>query len=121
MIFQLKALDIICDITLRVYYCEIIFINEVEFQIFAFWIISLESMHHILIFKLGVRSIFIDNCKQRSFVTEQSDNIIICWRADVLNLLLEAVFSQNDHLVLENISIVLFQKFLISKINAKLL
>jgi len=99
---------------------KIILIDKIEFQEAIFWKISLKPMHHILVFELSIRSIVIDNGKQRPFVTKNRNHIIVGRRINILNLLFKSVFSQNDHFILKDVSVVLFEQLLVGEVYAEL-
>lgn len=68
-----------------------------------------------------IRRVIVDDRKKGEFPWEKSDDIIICWRIDILYFLLKTIFSKDNHLVFKDISVVLFQQLFVGKIDAKLL
>ena len=66
-------------------------------------------MHHVLILELRIGSVVVDNRKKRSFVAEETDDVVVCRRSNTFDLSLQSVFFQDHHLVLKNVSIVLLE------------
>lgn len=99
---------------------EVRLIEEIELNESWLRVISLEAVHHVLIFELCVWGVVVYDREKGVFIAEQAYDVIIGWWSDALNFLLKAVFFEDDHFVLEDITIILFQKLFIGEVDAKL-
>jgi len=100
---------------------EAIFVKEVEPEVSVFSEVSLEAVHHILILELLIRGVVVDDGKEGHFIAEEADDEIVGGRVDVSDFLLQSILLQNYHFILKDVSVVLFEQFLIGEVYAQLL
>ena len=103
LIFTFESSDTIINRGLRVKYLKFCLIDLIKHERRMFYLS--ETLNNVRILELR-KSHIVDDRKERKLTTDHTDYLVVSWRQNAQDLLLETVLTKDLHFTVENVIIV---------------